>query len=166
MRTSVYELMQSSANEPVPAQTTPAQQQVMSNRSNPNSFIDVHQFDYTYQDKTYDHIDENVTTLTDHEKQQWINQLRLRMHNPVAIQGVGMIEANIGMPANEDRTNQKRAEDILVVLAKYVLQCDHSFLLLIEEQLEDMVHLGQCAQGRTTRLWQLFTSLPKNEKLK
>jgi len=157
MRTSVHELISEHA---VSQPTTTS----LPNASS-SSFIDVHQFDYTYQDRGYD-LDPNVVELTNDEKRQWIHQLRLRMSNATAIQGLVMIVANIGMLANEDTTNRKRAEDILVVLAKYVLQCDQSFLSLIEEQLEDMVHLGQCAQGRTTRLWQLYASLPKNEKLK
>jgi hypothetical protein len=81
--------------------------------------------------------------------------------HPIALQGVHMILSNMNHDANLDRTNQIRAEDILVKLSQYVLQCDESFLPLIEEQIMDMVQLGQCAQGRTTRLWQLYCSLPK-----
>ena len=35
----------------------------------------------------------------------------------------------------------------------------HQFQPMVEEQLRDMVQLGQCAQGRTTRLWQLVVSM-------
>jgi len=122
-------------------------------------FIDVHTFDYSY--KEYD----LTIDMTRDEKEDWIRQLIPKMKRPIAIQGVHMILANIGNQANMDQTNQKTAEDILVKLTQHVIQCDESFTELIEEQLEDMVQLGQCAQGRTTRLWQLYCSLPKNEKL-
>ena len=132
--------------------------------SQPNQFTDVHQFDYSYRDQSYQvNIDHNVLEMTDAEKHQWIIQLRHRLHNGLSVQGLDLILANIGMPANNDTTNQKRAEDILVMLTKYIIQCDESLLPLVEEQLQDMLQLGQCAQGRTTRLWQLYCSLPKNE---
>ena len=124
---------------------------------NPSSFIDVHTFDYSYKD-----LDLNLD-MSNNEKELWLRQLIPRMKNNIAIAGVHMIIANIGHDANMDNTNRKSAEDILVKLTQYVTQCDESFIELIEEQMEDMVHLGQCAQGRTTRLWQLYCSIPKNE---
>jgi hypothetical protein len=66
---------------------------------------------------------------------------------------------NIDNTANLDSTNQKTADDLLVLLAKHVLEKDRDILPLVEEQLQDMVELGQCAQGRTTRLWQLYKAL-------
>jgi hypothetical protein len=118
-------------------------------------FIDVHTFDYTYADKSFE-LDMNAV-----EKETWIRTMSLKMTHPIAVQGVHMILSNMDHDANLDRTNKIRAEDILVKLSQYVLQCDESFLPLIEEQIIDMVQLGQCAQGRTTRLWQLYCSLPK-----
>ena len=119
------------------------------------AFIDVHTFDYTYADKSFE-LDMNAV-----EKETWIRTMSLKMSHPIAVQGVHMILSNMDHDANLDRTNKIRAEDILVKLSQYVLQCDESFLPLIEEQIIDMVQLGQCAQGRTTRLWQLYCSLPK-----
>jgi hypothetical protein len=81
------------------------------------------------------------------------------MTNMIAIQGVQIIMANIGHDANRDTTNQKNAEDIIVVLAQHCMNNDPSIIPLLEEQLQDMVQLGQCAQGRTTRLWQLYVAL-------
>ena len=55
--------------------------------------------------------------------------------------------------ANYDNKNEIDATDILATILKknYI-----SLLPIIEEQLVDIYKLGQCAQGRTTRLIQLL----------
>lgn len=121
--------------------------------SGPSAFIDVHRFDYSYVDKKHEPV-----TETPEQRHHVIKHLMDRMTNPIAKQGAHIILANIGNDANKDSTNQKTADDLLVLLAKHV-EKDPSFLPMIEEQLQDMVQLGQCAQGRTTRLWQLYQAL-------
>jgi len=123
--------------------------------SHPSKFIDVHDFDYSYADK-----DHEVVHMTINQKTHWIQKLIMIMNNEQAKYGAQLILANIGNLANQDRTNNKTAEDLLVLLAQYMVK-DDSLLPILEEQLADMVQLGQCAQGRTTRLWQLYVSLPK-----
>ena len=123
-------------------------------QTQPSTFIDVHTFDYTYANNDHEPV-----LLSKEEKVQWLHALRNVMTNPVAQQGVHMIIMNIDHMANLDSTNQKTADDILVLLSKYVLEKDREILPLLEEQLQDMVELGQCAQGRTTRLWQLYKAL-------
>jgi hypothetical protein len=130
-------------------------QSIPSTHSNPNQFIDVHSFDYSYANQ-----DHEVVNMTVDRKIQWINRLIQIMNDSQARYGAELILANIGNLANQDRTNNKTAEDLLVLLAQYMTK-DQSLLPLVEEQLSDMVQLGQCAQGRTTRLWQLYVSLPK-----
>jgi hypothetical protein len=117
-------------------------------------FQDVHQFDYSYKDQPF------VCDMTDDEKIKWIHAIKSRMTNPIAQHGVDLILANVNQNANLDLTNQKRAEDLLAVLSKH-MDSDSNLLPLLEEQLQDMVQLGQCAQGRTTRLWQIYTLLSK-----
>jgi septum formation topological specificity factor MinE len=117
-------------------------------------FQDVHQFDYSYKDQPF------VCDMTDDEKIKWIHAIKSRMTNPIAQHGVDLILANVNQNANLDLTNQKRAEDLLAVLSKH-MDTDPNLLPLLEEQLQDMVQLGQCAQGRTTRLWQIYTLLYK-----
>jgi hypothetical protein len=92
------------------------------------------------------------------EKAVWIDRLRARMTRPLAMAGLDLIRANQGGMGNLDTTNDKRAEDLLADLAKHILESDSDLLELLEEQLEDMYGLGQCAQGRTTRLWQLLAT--------
>jgi septum formation topological specificity factor MinE len=117
-------------------------------------FQDVHQFDYSYKDQPF------VCDMTDDEKIKWIHAIKSRMTNPIAQHGVDLILANVNQNANLDLTNQKRAEDLLAVLSKH-MDTDPNLLSLLEEQLQDMVQLGQCAQGRTTRLWQIYNLLSK-----
>ena len=124
--------------------------------SNVSNMIDIHTFDYTYQSQLHEPV-----LLDPQQKKDWIERLMIRMNNPIAIQGAHMILQNMNHDANLDRTNQKSADDLLVLLAKFLLEKDDSLLSLLEEQLVDMVQLGQCAQGRTTRLWQLYVTLPK-----
>ena len=119
-------------------------------------FQDVHLFDYSYKDQDF------ALDMPEEEKITWIQSIKSRMTNPIAQHGVDLILANINQDANLDRTNQKRAEDLLVAISKHI-ESDQNLLSLIEEQLQDMVQLGQCAQGRTTRLWQIYTLLPKND---
>jgi hypothetical protein len=123
-------------------------------------FIDVHTFDYSYANEAFS-LDIPIS-----EKYMWLEKLIERMANPVAIEGTKLIMANIDQDGNLDRTNNKRAEDILVYIAQFLLEKDDSLLSLVEEQMQDMVQLGQCAQGRTTRFWQIYMLIPKNEIVK
>ena len=116
------------------------------------SFRDVHVYDYSYKDRPY-------TPLVTENQIEWIQRLIPKMKNPVAIQGIHLILANTGNLNNFDTTNQKRAEDLLADLAHVILTKDTDLLELLEEQLVDMYQLGQCAQGRVTRLWQLRETL-------
>lgn len=123
-------------------------------------FIDVHTFDYSYAHESF------ILDIPIEEKTMWLEKLIERMTNPVAIEGTKLIIANINQDGNMDRTNNKRAEDILVFIAQFLLEKDDSLLSLVEEQMQDMVQLGQCAQGRTTRFWQIYMLIPKNEIVK
>jgi hypothetical protein len=116
------------------------------------SFQDIHVYDYSYKDQPY-------TPLVTENHIEWIQRLLPKMRNPVAIQGVQLILSNTGNLANFDTTNQKRAEDLLADLAYVILTKDTDLLELLEEQMADMYQLGQCAQGRVTRLWQLRETL-------
>jgi len=108
----------------------------------------VHVYDYSYRDAEY-------TPLVRENNRQWIERLIPLMKNSTAIQGIRLILANIDTLNNFDTTNQKRAEDLLADLAYSILENKAELLDLLEEQLSDMFQLGQCAQGRVTRLWQL-----------
>jgi len=119
--------------------------------SSASTFRDVHEYDYTYREAYHPKVEGA-------EKAVWIDRLRARMTRPLAMAGLDLIRANQGGMGNLDTTNDKRAEDLLADLAKHILESDSDLLELLEEQLEDMYGLGQCAQGRTTRLWQLLAT--------
>lgn len=152
MYTSIAELIQQSGQQMDPS---------VFQRPNPSIpttsslFTDVHTFDYTYANLNHDPVN-----MTLEEKKIWIERLMEHL-DPIAQQGARLILVNIGMEANRDTTNQKTAEDLLVLLAQHVLLKDKDFLPLVNEQLIDMLQLGQCAQGRTTRLWQLYSCIKK-----
>lgn len=148
MFTTVEELMIQALQPSVP--TPPPR---ILNTSRPSQFIDVHQFDYSYKN-----VQHKPVTLSNTERVYIIERLISKMKDPIAINGARIIMANIGNDANRDSTNQKNADDILCLLALHI-EKDADLLPLLEEQLADMVQLGQCAQGRTTRLWQLLTTL-------
>lgn len=158
MYSSLAELLSQSGQTELLTQlqhSQPLQQQAQqAQHSQREPFMDVHKFDYSYAHHTHEQV-----TLTDHEKRDWIQRLILKMNQHGAKRGAEIILANIGMEANVDTTNNKTADDLLVLLSKHVLTKDESFLPMIEEQLIDMLNLGQCAQGRTTRLWQLYVAI-------
>jgi hypothetical protein len=123
-----------------------------------SQFQDVHQYDYSYKDINY-------TPKITENKKEWIEKLVARIKNPSAVQGIHLIMANVGTLNNMDTTNQKRAEDLLADLSYYIEKTNNTDVLnLLEEQMADMFNLGQCAQGRVTRLWQLvclFETVPQ-----
>jgi hypothetical protein len=124
-----------------------------------NLFQDVHQYDYSYRDLPYTPV---VTTLE--ERKRLILELEETVTNPSARLGIHLIYANAGTMNNSDNTNGKQAEDLLADLAHTILvENNVDILPLLEEQMADMFHLGQCAQGKTTRLWQLIQALDKKE---
>ena len=153
---SVHELMKQSNQLPHTPPSSPSLEFVHAPTVHPlvNSFRDVHVYDYSYQHESYE------MNMTREEKIVLMESIRDRMTNPMARSGAEMIMANMDGDANWDRTNNKRAEDLLALISKH-LPAD--LLYLVEEQLQDMVQLGQCAQGRTTRLWQIYL-LCKNER--
>lgn len=112
------------------------------------SFQDVHVYDYTYKESEY-------KELVSGDKREWMEKLIPLFKNPIAIQGLHLIIANTGTLNNFDATNQKKAEDLLADISYAIHHKDTDLLPLLEEQLADMYLLGQCAQGRVTRLWQL-----------
>jgi len=120
-------------------------------------FQDVHQYDYSYKDLPY-----NPTVTTLEERKRLILELEDAVTNPSARLGIHLIYANAGTMNNTDNTNGKQAEDLLADLAHAILVDNQVDILpLLEEQMADMFHLGQCAQGKTTRLWQLIQVLDK-----
>ena len=70
-----------------------------------------------------------------------------------AIRGVTLISNNVGDESSYDSTNNVRAEDILFDIC---LSCTDDTLPYLFEQLADIIDSGQCPQGRTIRLLQIY----------
>ena len=65
---------------------------------------------------------------------------------------------------NNDPINGYNARDLLAALLGKINRLPdedkETWRMLLEEQIGDMARLGPCPQGRTIRLWQLYSALP------
>lgn len=109
-------------------------------------------------------------------KIELFKSLRDLIDEPTARAGLDLIINSIGQHSNYDNKNDVFADDILVELCLLLADTKRKEMLEnkeekkegketsadiinnISEQMKDMNLLGQCPQGRTTRLWQLYTS--------
>ena len=114
-------------------------------------FKDVHQFDGTL----------SIPSLEPFTKENKLEQIKIlipKLSRPFAIHMLQKIGQALIMNNgdNRDDTNNVDATDLLA----NILSKDYENALeLLDEQLEDMYNLGQCPQGRTTRLLQILTSM-------
>lgn len=126
--------------------------------SNSSSFIDVHVYDGKWQ--------HNITTrLSIQEKYTLFNWL-LKVLNGVdcdAINGIKLVINNTQQQPNFDRVNCIYADDILAEICVKLINTPENnridTLKNIAEQMADMYRLGQCPQGRSTRLIQIYKYL-------
>lgn len=118
--------------------------------------INVHVFD-THLTKLYDSKSE-----THHDLQTKVklfstvrNQLKRERAKHMLDVIMNDMKHNTGTSTkNYDPSNKVNCTD---VLAAILTKKDNSFIIpLLDEQLEDMYNLGQCPQGRSTRLLQLY----------
>jgi hypothetical protein len=78
--------------------------------------------------------------------------------------GLTLIKKGIGKSENYDPISKAAADDILIEICMKLLDIRDvkdrlDICRVIGEQMEDMYTTGQCPQGRTTRLYQIFSSL-------
>ncbi len=136
--------------------------------TNPNTFIDVHTFDGQWS--------HNITTRFDkHEKVIFFNWLiiyaktlppeilsSLDMHS--SVMGLRLVIENTQSSSNFDPINKVYADDILSEICDKLVASDDQELRQdavrgILEQMSDMFKLGQCPQGRSSRLIQIYKTL-------
>lgn len=83
--------------------------------------------------------------------------LKRKLSNIAMMMATQIIQPN---EKNDDHINQADARFLLFeLLSKIQSQPEkdqEDMYKLLEEQLEDMLRLGPCPQGRTIRLWQLL----------
>jgi len=70
----------------------------------------------------------------------------------------------LSQSGNKDDANNLNAFDILieVCLLIYGIKDNNDLISLLDEQLCDCYRLGQCPQGRTTRLMQIYQLINKS----
>jgi len=116
-----------------------------------NNYIDVHVYDGTL-------LIPPLISYTESEKCEQIQRLQIKLTNSNAIAMIKLIESCIinKTQENYDGANKVDASDLLanILSEKY-----DDIIDILEEQLEDVFLLGQCPQGRTTRLLQILCSI-------
>lgn len=119
---------------------------------NPSTFIDVHAFDGKL---TKEFVPRLLVLLPEDEIAERVNGVISLLTKPEAKKCVALILSRSG---NQDNANQLNAFDVFTETC--LLIHDHpekeDLIRLLDEQLSDCFNLGQCPQGRTTRLYQLY----------
>lgn len=130
--------------------------------ANPSSFIDVHVFDGSWS--------HDITTkLSNIEKYTLFDWLICCLKSrgvscdSDTIKGIKLVYENIQQHPNFDPRNSVYADDILSEICVRLVKIPESergdTFDNISEQMADMYKLGQCPQGRTTRLIQIYNYL-------
>lgn len=86
-----------------------------------------------------------------------LSNLQNYIVNDIARNAIQLIISDIGQSANFDHTKDIWVENLLYEIC--INPCLKDCLPIIEEQLADIILSGQCAQGRVTRLLQVYLSI-------
>jgi hypothetical protein len=130
-----------------------------------NQFQDVHKFDGLWSHNLKNSISKDRKLESFQTLIQMIQDLKLEDRS---IEGLKLITQNCEEPSNYDHINKIYADDILIefynLLLYLTLENQKTFLYILAEQMNDLINLGTCPMGRTTRIWQLYRAL--NESLR
>jgi hypothetical protein len=114
---------------------------------------DVHEFDGKFRIEKLEHV-------KDEEEKNAVLQRFSERHLAPHVRMMWELLLQRHDPQNYDPIAACHALDILLSLLKKIPRDNEDeWFVLLEEQLADMVRLGSCPQGRTTRLWQLHACL-------
>lgn len=130
-----------------------------------SNFIDVHTFD----GKWNHNIQTRFTREQKYKLFGWLvcGLSRIGVDRNT-INGIKLIIDNIQLPGNYDNRNNVYADDILAEICSILIdkrEQENGDVLLVDtlkniaEQIKDMYLLGQCPQGRSTRLIQIYNYL-------
>ena len=132
---------------------------------NSTEFENVHKFDGKLQN-IYTPQDNGSENMTNSMKKEFLlnfiedifNSYKINLSGPITLFIKGLEDGN---NSNFDESNNIDScdllIDILIVLdKKELLKPGEGLLELLIEQLDDFVSLGQCPQGRSTRLLQIW----------
>ena len=127
--------------------------------TSPNDYIDVHTMDSKYTHHIETRFDKN-------SKMERFEKLKTEVKSLLPIintRGLEVVINDTETDANWDKINNLKADDVLVELYEYLkdrsTEDKVSFYSLIIEELNDMIAMGTCPQGRTTRIYQIYTAM-------
>lgn len=127
-----------------------------------NMFRDVHVYDGQLQNIFTQTLTREVNEddIVEH-----VNDILDKLKSQEAKNCVNLILSQTG---NIDNANNVNAFDVLieVCLLLHEMKESEDVLNLLDEQLADCYMLGQCPQGRTTRLIQIYQILAKKKESK
>ena len=132
---------------PLAAARKPQLQAPAAPQPNPGNFRDVH----VYDGKIPASSNPALVSIPAEEKSKLFSKLKTLLIHPLAKVMVDRIQAE---DSGIDPANNVRPSDILSSILTRRMSVD--IFLLLEEQLADNFLLGQCMQGRTTRLIQIL----------
>lgn len=128
--------------------------------ANPSTFIDIHTFDGKYDSKFEFKYDTTEKIKKFEKMKNEMKELNVNMEN---ISGVDLIIQNINNPSNHDTINNLIADDILAriveLLEYHPIDVRYSVYKMIIEDMNEMILLGPCSQGRCTRLFDIYRSM-------
>ena len=119
-----------------------------------NSFIDVHTFDGYLKNKY-----KPIKNFSIEEKENMFNNLKTSLKSPLSVHIINIMikDLHITKGCNYQIENDMDSSDILADIIIYKHFKD--IITILDEQLEDIVSLGSCPSGRTTRLFQIWKSI-------
>jgi hypothetical protein len=116
----------------------------------------VHEFDGRVQIKDVERFDAS-------EEETALEEFRARPGKLPHVSGMLRDIVLNEQKKNDDLINGYNARHLLASLLCRIKKLpaeDHeTWYALLEEQIGDMARLGPCPQGRTIRMWQLYTAL-------
>ena len=82
------------------------------------------------------------------------------LYRSTALRAVKQITRGIRQAPNYDGSNGMYADDVLYLVCKKIEETKNTdALVYLSEQLSDIMTSGQCAQGRSTRIFQVLMAL-------
>jgi hypothetical protein len=137
-------------NSAILEQKQKSSEQKSSEQKSSEQFRNVHIYDGQLKGMFF-----RESTWSDAQKVTIFNYFKKQISNTDAIACVEMITNDLQSGRNFDVSNQIDASDVLVHILKLSVLTD-DMISILEEQLADCNKLGQCPQGRVTRLIQVY----------
>jgi hypothetical protein len=154
-------------NKPLPARSIQEKGIFPKNTTNTHDYdgkLNVHLLVQSIQEQQKDIspalITEKIYLFTRLIEDLKLNPNLANKYRMTAIQAVNIISRSIRQQANFDASNGLFADDVLYIVCKKIEKSRNSdALIYLAEQLSDIITSGQCAQGRSTRIFQVLYTM-------